>query len=93
MNHEGRILVARASLIAVLIIVTAVVRVLVGPSKRRGLYMGLGAFGGMSIGVFAAFVVSHWITTDISALSACGGIIAGWAVAWRFVRSIPREAD
>jgi uncharacterized protein (UPF0548 family) len=93
MSHEGVALVARVALVGVLIVLTAVVRVLVGPSRRRGFYMGLGTLGGMTVGVFSAFVVSRWITTDISALSACAGIVAGWTVAWRFARAIPREAD
>jgi hypothetical protein len=31
--------------------------------------------------------------TDLSAILACVGILAGWGVAWRFIRRIPREAN
>jgi len=86
-------LVSRVALLAVLILVTAVVRALVGPSKRRGFYMGLGALGGMAAGVAAASLVSRWITRDVSVIFACLGIFAGWAVAWPFARRIPREAN
>jgi hypothetical protein len=40
MSSEGVTLISRAVLVAVLIIATAVVRTLVGPSKKRGLYIG-----------------------------------------------------
>ena len=93
MSHEGTILLARVALIAILIMATAVARVLVGPSKRRGFYMAFGAFGGMALGVFVAHILSPRIKADISAPCACAGIVVGWVVAWRFVRSIPREAD
>jgi hypothetical protein len=93
MSHEGLTLISRVALVAVLITVTAFVRVLVGPSRRRGLYMGLGTLGGMSAGVAIASAMSHWITTDVSAIGACLGIVAGWAVAWPFARRIPRAAN
>jgi drug/metabolite transporter (DMT)-like permease len=91
-SHEGITLISRVALVAVLIIVTALVRVLVGPSRRRGLYMGIGTLGGMSTGVAVASLMSRWITTDVSAVCAVLGILAGWAVAWLFARRIPREA-
>ena len=46
MSHEGVTLISRVALVAVLLIVTALVRVLVGPSRRRGAYMGIGTLGG-----------------------------------------------
>jgi hypothetical protein len=91
MSDEGIRLIARAALLAVLIIATASVRALVGPSRRRGLYMGIGTLSGMSAGVAVASLMSLWITTDVSVLGACFGILAGWSVAWRFARRIPRE--
>jgi hypothetical protein len=93
MSHEGIVLIARVVLVAVLILLTALVRVLVGPSRRRAFYMGLGTVGGMAAGVFVSWVLSGWTRTNISALTACVSIIAGWIVAWRFARAVPREAD
>ena len=93
MSREGIELVSRVALIAVLIVVTAVMRTLVGPSKRRGFYMGLGTLGGMAAGVAAASPASRLFGTDVSVLFACAGIFLGWAVAWPFARRVPREAD
>jgi MFS family permease len=92
MSSEGVTLISRAALIAVLIIATAVVRTLVGPSKKRGLYMGIGTLGGMTAGVAVASLMSRWLVADISVISACLGIFAGWGVAWMFARHVPREA-
>jgi hypothetical protein len=91
MSNEGVTLIARGALMAVLIVVTAFVRVLVGPSKRRGFYMSMATIGGMAVGVAAAAVMSPWIGSDVSAISACLGIFVGWAAAWPFVRRIPRQ--
>jgi hypothetical protein len=92
MSHQGFTLISRVALVAVLIILTALVRVLVGPSRRRGLYMGIGTLCGMSTGVAVASLMSRWITTDVLAICAVLGILAGWGVAWLFARRIPREA-
>ncbi len=93
MSSEGVALISRVALVAVLILVTAAVRTLVGPSQRRGLYMGLGTLGGMAHGIAAASLISRWIRADVSVILACLGIVAGWAVAWLFARRIPREAN
>jgi glycopeptide antibiotics resistance protein len=92
MSNEGVTLISRAALVVALIIVTAFVRVLVGRSRRRAVHMGMGTLGGISAGVAVASLLSRWITTDISVICACLGIIAGWGVAWLFARRIPREA-
>ena len=92
MSREGVELVSRVALVAFLVVVTAVMRTLVGPSKRRGFYITLGTLGGMTCGVAAASLVSRWLRADVSTISACLGIFAGWIVAWRFARRIPREA-
>ena len=92
MSHDEIMLISRVAVVAVLIILTALVRVLVGPSRTRALYMGIGTLGGMSTGVAVASLMSRWITTDVSALCAVLGILAGWGVAWLFARRIPREA-
>lgn len=93
MSSEGVALVSRVALVAVLIFVTAVVRTVFGPGKTRGFYLLLGTLGGITAGVAAASLASRWITIDVSAISACLGIFAGWAVAWLFARRIPREAN
>jgi hypothetical protein len=92
MSHEGVTLISRAALVVALIIVTAFVYVLVGPSRRRGLYMGMGTLGGISVGVAVASLMSRWVTTDVSVIGACLGVLAGWGVAWQFARQIPRES-
>lgn len=92
MSSEGVPLISRVALVAVLILVTAVVRTLVGPSKRRGLYMQIGTLGGMAVGIAAASAISRLIMTDVSVILTCLGISAGWAVAWLFARRIPRDA-
>jgi hypothetical protein len=92
MSDEGVWLVSRAALIAVLILVTAAMRTLVGPSKRRGRIMTGGTIGGLAFGIAIATPVSRWFGADVSAIVSCMGIIAGWGVAWQFAKQIPREA-
>ena len=92
MSHEGVMLIARTALVTVLILVTAFARVLVGPSRRRGLYMQIGGLGGMATGVAVSSLLSRWVGTDVSVICACVGVVAGWGVAWLFARRIPREA-
>jgi hypothetical protein len=77
MSHEGVTLIFRVSLIAALIIVTAFARVLVGPSRKHGVYMGIGALAGMSAGVAVASLLSRSIATDVSVICVCLGISAG----------------
>ena len=72
-----------------LIVAAAYVRVLVGSSRKRGLYMGVGALGGLSAGVAVAALISPWVMRNVSVVCACLGIVAGWAVAWRFARQLP----
>jgi hypothetical protein len=93
MSHEGVTLISRAALVAVLITITAFVRVLVGPSRTRGFYMAIGALGGMSTGIAVASLIFQWITTDVSAICALLGIFGGWGVAWLFARRVPRETN
>ena len=92
MSSEGVTLISRVVLVAVLILATAVVRALVGPSKRRGLYMQVGTLAGMSAGVAVASLISRWLATDVSVIAACLGIFNGWGVVWMFARHVPREA-
>jgi hypothetical protein len=89
MSNEGVTLISRMALVAVLIVAAAIVRVLVGPSRKRGFYMGVGALGGMSAGIAVASLISRLAMRDVSVVCACLGIVAGWGVAWRFARQVP----
>jgi hypothetical protein len=91
-SSEGIALVTRAALVLFLISAAALFRYLIGPGKPRGLIMGLATLGGMAAGVAAAALISPRLGTDISALSACAGMVLGWCVAWMVVRETPREA-
>ena len=94
MSHEGVTLISRVVLVAVAIIATAVLRTLVGPSRRRSLYMGVGTLGGMAAGVGVSSLLFNWVRIDVSpAIFAFVGMIAGWGLAWPFARRIPREAN
>lgn len=93
MSSAGVTLISWVALVAVLIIATAIVRALVGPSRRRGLFTGIGTLGGMSAGVAAASLASRFVTRDLSAIFVCLGIVAGWGIAWLCARHVPREAS
>ena len=92
MSHEGVLLITRTALVTVMIVAAAVFRALVGPGRKRSEIMMLGTLGGMALGVFAAYVLTPWLTFDASAVTAPLGIILGWLVSWSFVRRMPREA-
>ena len=64
---------------------------LMGPSRRRRVYMAIGTAGGMSAGIAVGSLMAGWKTTDVSFIGACIGLFAGWGVAWLFARRIPRE--
>ena len=89
MSHEGVMLISRTALVGLLIVAGAFVRVGVGRSRKRGLYMGIGALGVLSAGVAVAALISPLIMRNVSVVCACLGIVAGWGVAWRFARKVP----
>ncbi len=94
MGHEGVTQISRVALVAAAILATAVLRALVGPSRRRSLYMGVGTIGGMAAGIGVSSLLFSWVRLDASpAIFAFVGMIAGWGVAWPFARRIPREAN
>jgi hypothetical protein len=94
MSSAGVTLIGRVALVAVAVIANASLRALVGPSKRRSLYMGVGTVAGIGAGVAAASLVYSWVTIDVSpAIFAFVGMIAGWGVAWLFASQVPREAS
>jgi len=92
MSSEGVTLVSRAVLVILLIVVASFFRALVGPGRRRGLFMLAGTLGGMSFGVAVAALISRRTRIDVSVIGACLGISVGWGVAWLLARRIPREA-
>jgi len=93
MSSEGITLISRAALVVVLIVVASFFRALVGPGRKRGLFMLVGTLGGMSFGVAVASLISRWIRFDVSVIGACLGMSLGWGVAWLFARRVPREAN
>jgi hypothetical protein len=93
MSHEGVVLIMRSALVLFLILSAAFFRALVGPSRKRGEVMALGTLGGLSAGVFIAFVLSPRLAFDASAVSGVFGMVLGMTVSWRFAKRIPKEAD
>jgi len=69
----------------------AFVAELIGPSRRRRVYMAIGTAGGTSAGIALGSLMAGWKTTDVSFIGACIGLFAGWGMAWLFARRIPRE--
>jgi len=92
MSQDGVALLTKAAVVAALILSGAVVRTLVGPSRRRGLIMGAGTLGGLSFGVAVTSVLPRWVDHDLLAMCAPVGMMLGWVVAWSFARHVPREA-
>ena len=80
MSSEGVTLVMRAALGIFLIVVASFFLALFGPGRRRGRIMLAGTLGGISLGVFVAYLISHWIRTDVSAICAVLGMPLGWGV-------------
>ena len=58
MNSEGVTLVMRAALVIFLIVEAAFFRALAGPGRGRGRIMLAGTLGGISFGVFVAYLIS-----------------------------------
>ena len=93
MSDEGIRLVSRLALVLAIILVTAAVRTAVGPGRQRARVMAAGTVGGMALGLLASVTLSKWIAADVSSLSALGGVIVGWTIAWLFARRLPRYAN
>jgi hypothetical protein len=89
-SSAGVRLITRAAFMLLVIVVTAVARVLVGRGRQREEIMMVGTLGGLASGVFLAYLISLGIKTDVSAICAFFGIVFGWGVAWRFARHFPR---
>ena len=92
MSHEGFVLVMRAAMVLSLILVAAIVRTFIGPSKKRGGVMLIGMLGGMALGMALSYLVP-FLKMQESAVFALCGMLLGWGVAWFFARQIPRESN
>ena len=92
MSDEGVILVSRVALVVVLILAGALVRTAVGTNKKRNQIMAVGTVVGVASGVLIATPLSRWFGADVSAITACIGIVLGWGVAWQFAKRLPRTA-
>ena len=92
MSDEGVRLVSRVALVVVLILAGALVRTAVGSGKQRNRIMAIGTVGGVAFGVLIAMPLSGWFGADVSAITACIGIVLGWFVAWQFAKRLPRTA-
>lgn len=93
LSEEGVRLLSRGALLAVLVLVTAFARTIVGRNPKRNVGMLMGTLGGMAAGIAVAAPLSRLFGTDVSSLSAICGVILGWAVAYQFVKHIPRRAS
>ena len=93
MSSEGVTLITRVALVLFLICAAAFFRALVGPSKKRGQIMVAGTLGGISVGMFAGYLISPWLKFDASSIFVSIGIVVGWGVSWLFARQVPREAS
>lgn len=92
LSDQGVWTVSRIALVVVLILITAALRTLVGPSKQRGRVMLAGTLGGLTVGVLSAPSLSDAIGVDVSGIASVIGVVLGWAVAWQFARRLPRTA-
>ena len=92
LSAEGERLLGRGAILVVALLVTAFARTLVGRNPKRHFRMALGTIGGLAAGIWASAPLSAWMGTDVSTLAAIGGVFLGWAVAYQFVKQIPREA-
>jgi hypothetical protein len=92
LSDEGVRLLSRAAILVVVVLVTAFARTLVGRNPKRHFRMAIGTVGGMAAGIAVSGPLSGMLGFDVSSLSAMCGIFAGWAVAYQFVKHIPRDA-
>ena len=91
MSHEGVALIARAALIVVMIAVASVCRVLAAPGRRGNAFLLAGTLGGIASGVAVAALISRVAGTDMSAFTACLGMMAGWCVAAVWSGRVPGD--
>ena len=90
LSNEGVRLLSKGALLVVALLVAAFAKTVVGRNPKRQFRMALGTIGGLATGVAVAPPLSAWIGADVSSLSAMCGVFLGWAVAYQFVKQIPR---
>ena len=93
LSDEGVRLLSRAAVLVVVILVAAFLRTLIGPNPKRHPRMAIGTLGGMAAGIAISGPLSQLLGRDVSSLAALAGVFAGWAVAYQFVKHIPRYRD
>jgi len=91
MSHEGVVLMSKAALVIVMILAGSIFRALAGRGRRVDVLMLCGTLGGMSSGIAIAALLNRAGAADVSAVCGCLGMVAGWAMAWRVARRLPRE--
>ena len=91
LTDEGVRLLSKGALLFVALLVAAFARTLIGRNPRRQFRMAMGTVGGIAAGIAVAPALSAWIGADVSSLSAMCGVFLGWAVAYQFVKQIPRN--
>jgi hypothetical protein len=91
-SHEGVVFVVRIAVVLLRILVGAIVRTFTGPSRERGLVMGVGGLGGIAVGVAASYFVPS-LKMQESTVFAISGMLCGFGVAWFFAREIPRHTN
>lgn len=92
MSHEGVVFVVRIAVVLLLILVGAIVRTFIGPSRERGVVMGAGMLAGIAVGVAASYFVPP-LRMQESAVFAISGMLCGFGVAWFFAKEIPRHTN
>ncbi len=91
LTDEGVRVLSKGAIVVVALLVAAFARTVVGRNPKRNFRMALGTIGGIAAGIAVSGPLSAWIGTDVSSLSALCGVFIGWAVAYQFVKSIPRN--
>lgn len=90
-SDGGVRLVSKAALVVVALLVTAFARTLIGANPRRHFRMALGTLGGLALGIAISGPLTRMIGAEVSPIAAMCGVIVGWAVAYQFVKGIPRD--
>jgi hypothetical protein len=93
LSDEGVRLLSKGAILVVAILVAAFFRTLIGPNPKRHPRMAIGTIGGLAAGIAMSGPLSQLVDRDVSSLAALAGVFAGWAIAYQFVKHIPRYAS
>lgn len=80
--NKGFVLIVRIALVLLLILVGAIVRTFIGPSKERGRVMAVGMLGGMAAGVAVSYLAPSSLKMQESVFFAISGMLLGFGVVW-----------